>query len=122
MPRFVILRHEPVDEGGKPLHWDLMLETPEGLRTWALASAPTCDGDIEAEELPVHRREYLDYEGELSGGRGLVRRWDSGSFDWLSQELDTVIIRLNGQHTPARLTLSGSGELGRHWTARFSSK
>ena len=41
MPRFVILEHDH-----PRLHWDLMLQTGDALRTWRLASPPTrgCEG------------------------------------------------------------------------------
>ena len=76
MPRFVVLEHDhPV------LHWDLMLEAGEVLRTWRLAQAPNDEASaIVAEPLLDHRRAYLDYEGPVSGNRGSVKRWDAGEF------------------------------------------
>ncbi len=76
MPRFVVLEHDhPV------LHWDLMLEAGEGLRTWRLASTPFGETwAIAAEPLPDHRLAYLEYEGPVSGNRGHVKRWDTGEF------------------------------------------
>ena len=80
MPRFVILRHDPAPAGDRPLHWDLMLETADRLRTWALESEPGPGRTIAARPLVDHRPEYLDYQGPLSGGRGAVSRWDAGEF------------------------------------------
>jgi hypothetical protein len=75
MPRFVVLEHDrPV------LHWDLMLEAGDVLQTWRLAKPPALGCAIEATALPDHRRIYLDYEGPISGDRGMVRRWDAGLF------------------------------------------
>jgi hypothetical protein len=75
MPRFVILEHDhPV------LHWDLMLEQGEVLRTWRLLAPPQPAQAIPAEATFDHRPLYLDYEGPVSGGRGRVRRWDGGTF------------------------------------------
>ncbi|MBI3822744.1 MAG: hypothetical protein HY289_08690 [Planctomycetes bacterium] len=74
--RFVILEHDhPV------LHWDLMLQAGDVLQTWRLAEAPTPGRVIEATALGDHRIAYLDYEGPVSGNRGMVRRWDAGDFD-----------------------------------------
>jgi len=71
--RFAILEHR---WGG--VHWDFLVEDGSTLRTWAVA-APISEGaDLPARELPPHRRIYLDYEGEVPGGRGTVRRWDGG--------------------------------------------
>jgi hypothetical protein len=77
MPHFVILEHDhPV------LHWDLMLEADGVLQTWRLERAPEePGGTINATALGDHRSAYLDYEGPVSGGRGIVRRWDAGTFD-----------------------------------------
>jgi DNA polymerase Ligase (LigD) len=76
MPRYVILEHDHPF-----LHWDLMLEYGPALRTWRLL-APPCPGKtVAAEAIGDHRRAYLDYEGPVSGGRGVVIRWDWGTFE-----------------------------------------
>lgn len=91
MPRFVILEHDhPV------LHWDLMLEAGETLRTWRLAIPPQPGQRFPAIYLAHHRRLYLDYEGPLSGNRGRVVRWDSGTFNWQLQEEERVTVYLRG--------------------------
>jgi hypothetical protein len=76
MPRFVVLEHDhPV------LHWDLMLEADGVLHTWRLAQPPLPSSSaIEAMRLPDHRMLYLEYEGPVSGDRGVVKRWDAGVF------------------------------------------
>lgn len=76
MPRFVILEHDHPF-----LHWDLMLESGDVLRTWRLAAAPAPGLCVAAEAIGDHRRAYLDYEGPVSGNRGHVQQWDRGSFD-----------------------------------------
>ncbi len=76
MPRFVILEHDCPH-----LHWDLMLEMGNALRTWRLAAPPTPGVFVAAVPLGDHRLHYLDYEGPVSGGRGSVRRWDQGTYD-----------------------------------------
>jgi hypothetical protein len=84
--RTVVLEHQA--PGG--VHYDWLLEPPpsqplpEG-RLWAVRvplppSLWTAEGSLDLELLPPHRREYLDYEGPLSGGRGSVRRIASGTF------------------------------------------
>lgn len=72
--RFVVLLHDhPV------VHWDFLLENGETLRTWRLPRDP-CQHDVmDAEEIAPHRRLYLDYEGPVSGGRGVVRRVAAGT-------------------------------------------
>ncbi len=77
MPRFVVLEHD----GPRGLHWDFMLETGEVLATWALPQPPDAGSDLSAESLPDHRPAYLDYEGPVSGDRGSVVQWDSGTYE-----------------------------------------
>lgn len=77
--RFVILEHSV--NGG--VHFDLMLEVAgqELLRTFQLARWPLAVGETCAcVQLADHRRAYLEYQGEISGGRGSVRRVDTGTW------------------------------------------
>jgi hypothetical protein len=85
-----------------------MLESGEALRTWALAESPALGAVIAAEQLPDHRRAYLDYEGPVSGERGIVCRWDSGEFTVLSESADRLVIRFIGER------LNGEAALRRH--------
>lgn len=75
LPRWTILEHD-----FPWLHWDLLLERSDGTaaHTWRLLRQPCCDEPIAAEPLPDHRLIYFDYEGEVSGGRGRVKRLDGG--------------------------------------------
>lgn len=78
--RYAILRHT----GHGDTHYDLLLEVAgrESLRTIQLAKWPLAVGEsCTARELPPHRRVYLEYEGEISGGRGEVTRVDEGSYE-----------------------------------------
>lgn len=58
-----------------------MLEAGEALRTWALPAELRAGETQRAEALSDHRLAYLDYEGPVSGDRGSVSRWDSGTFE-----------------------------------------
>lgn len=89
--RYVILLHDaPV------IHWDLMLEQPETLRTWRLLSCPEPSAVLEAEAIADHRLRYLDYEGPVSGDRGTVAQWDSGEYSILRQDRAGIEMRLTG--------------------------
>lgn len=92
MPRFVILEHDHPH-----LHWDLMLEDGDTLRTWRLDQAPTDWTRVDGEELVPHRRVYLDYEGEVSGGRGWVKRWDWGEYEPIHILHDRELHRYRGR-------------------------
>lgn len=81
MPRFVVLRHEMPTGAARSSHWDFMLECGDVLRTWALRQPPNSFEPQIVESLPDHRLAYLEYEGEVSGGRGRVSRWDAGVYE-----------------------------------------
>jgi len=91
MPRFAILEHNHLD-----LHWDLMLELPDTLKTFKLSSKPACNTIAQIKLQPDHRKVYLDYEGPISGDRGSVTRWDFGTFEWLQQNDEHIKVRLSG--------------------------
>jgi hypothetical protein len=93
MPRFVLLEH-----CWNEVHWDLMLEVEPGgpLRTWAIDAEVVAGKELPARGLADHRSVYLDYEGEVSGGRGTVRRVDGGEYDRLTWTPDHVRVRLFG--------------------------
>ena len=92
MPRFVVLTHDHPF-----LHWDLMLEQGDSLRTWRLVRPPDTAISIAAEALPDHRLAYLDYEGPVSGGRGTVECWDEGTYETVESTTDGVAVRFVGR-------------------------
>jgi hypothetical protein len=74
-----------------------MLEQGEVLRTWALAEEPSATGEIPAQALGDHRLAYLEYEGPVSGNRGIVSRWDCGHYECQSETADEIVVRLHGK-------------------------
>lgn len=125
MPRYVILLHEilPGHEvaGGRGTHWDLMLEQNGVLRTWALADEPRGERTTKAEQLPDHRLAYLDYEGQVSGDRGVVSQWDAGEYEMLAESGDQIEIRLIGRAGVRYLSFSPATNQADHfWSASFS--
>ena len=83
MNRWVLLRHDLSDGSW---HYDWMLSAGSGrpdepLVTFRLVHRPDDPGTIrfDAERIGDHRRDYLTFEGPLSGGRGWVRREASGT-------------------------------------------
>ena len=91
MPRFAVLEHDH-----PTLHWDFLLEDGGVLLTWRLSAPPAPGPAVAAEKAFDHRLVYLDYEGPVSGGRGRVKRWDGGTFDWDVHEADRLTVRLAG--------------------------
>jgi hypothetical protein len=109
---FVLLEHDTRDEaargrrpGAGEVHWDLLIEVPgqERLATWRLAENPIeGSAEIAAERIGDHRRAYLDYVGELSGGRGSVRRLDRGASVLEEYSEHRVTADLEGEHLRGR--------------------
>lgn len=108
--RFVILQHDhPV------LHWDLMLDTGEVLRTWRLEVEPASQAEMRAFALPDHRRMYLDYEGPVSGDRGTVTRWDAGTYTLLEETPSRLRYQVDG-HLMQGIVQMDRGIAGDEWT------
>ena len=111
MPRFAILTHDHPS-----LHWDFLLENGSSCRTWRLLKPPDTPSEIPAEAIADHRLMYLDYEGPVSGDRGMVTQWDTGTFEWLANGDDLVEVRLVGRRLTGLVRLARtSGEAGT-WT------
>lgn len=78
--RWVLLRHELPD---RTWHYDWMIEQ-EGnerlvcFRVTVRVDELTPGARFEGDRLADHRRAYLEYEGEISGGRGRVTRVAAG--------------------------------------------
>jgi len=94
--RFALLEHTTPDG----VHWDLLVERPgqEKLTTWRLLANPLEADDVPAERIADHRRLYLDYEGPISGGRGSVRRLDTGECECEVASDGIWRLRLRGRH------------------------
>ena len=90
MPRFVILRHDPGGDYTRDFenaacqpHWDWMFQSDQVLRTWSTPPLQDLQQSfaIEAQPLADHRLAYLEFEGEISGNRGQVKRIVSGQYE-----------------------------------------
>ena len=113
--RFVVLEHR-----WNGVHWDFLVEDGPSLRTWAI-DEPIADGsDLRARPLPPHRAIFLDYEGEISGGRGTVRRWDRGDCEVLEWGEDVVRLAVRGDQLVGLVEFRTVEEEGRRsWLFRF---
>jgi hypothetical protein len=118
--RFVILRHEPTEEGSGQLHWDLMLEADSRLMTWALDEEPRQGATIAARQLPDHRPRYLTFEGSLSGGRGTVTCWDRGHYLWKDHAQDRIEVELLGDLICGSALLRRDPQAAQRWTVCFA--
>lgn len=102
---------EPPGEGaGRERLVAMRLRAAGSLRA-ALPGPGSESRAIRVEPIPPHRRRYLVYQGELSGGRGRVRRvargwaapvvWAAGRF--------VLDVRLDGWRGRVRGEVMGSG-------------
>jgi hypothetical protein len=76
-----------------------MIEPPpgssEGLITFTSQTDPRqFYNDWNVESLPPHRKEYLTYEGPISGGRGSVQRVATGLLTWIRFGPDAATFKL----------------------------
>jgi hypothetical protein len=115
MPRFVILRHD-APQGS---HFDFMLEAEGVLRTWSLPQPPENGAAFECQSLADHRTAYLDYEGQVSGGRGDVTRWDRGVYSVERQDDAEWIVELSGEKIAGRAVLLRSADATNCWLFSF---
>ena len=102
--RYVILHHEGIDEP----HFDLMFEVdPSGpLVTFRSPVWPIVQG-VQLTRLADHRREYLDYEGPVSGNRGTVRRVATGTYE-LARDAGSTRIAFRSGTDSRTLSISDS--------------
>ncbi|QDU57721.1 DNA polymerase ligase N-terminal domain-containing protein [Aeoliella mucimassa] len=109
--RFVLLRHDVPPEFGRASHWDLLLEQADACATWALDELPaglSAESNllvVVALRLGDHRKHYLDYEGPVSGNRGVVSQVTSGTCEWLEDSPDRVVVELAMSHTELQVQL-----------------
>jgi hypothetical protein len=76
--RYVVLHHSGIPEP----HFDVMFDTGDAglLVTWRSPVWPIAQPTM-LTRLVDHRREYLTFEGEISGDRGRVDRVAEGTCD-----------------------------------------
>ncbi len=103
MPRYVVLAHHTT-----PFHYDLMLEHGDVLATWSFDEPPGRDGQA-CRLIKDHRKVYLDYEGEVSGGRGRVERWDAGMYEGTIEE-EEAVVKFEGERLLGGWRLRRTGE------------
>jgi len=112
---FVILEHRT----GQEVHWDLMLQWGDVLRTWSLSRPPEVGQTISARALPDHRIHFLDYEGPISQDRGHVTQWDRGTYKLLDESARALTAELLGKQVAGRITLCRKDEAGAPWSFQF---
>ncbi len=94
-PYFVIQEHTR-PEG---VHWDLMLQLGDVLRTWRLSVPPEQiqNEPIPAEKIADHPLRFLSYEGPVQNNTASVKIADRGSFKLLEQTEKEISFETAGQ-------------------------
>ena len=111
MPRFTISHHTGSKEGD---HYDLFLEDGDKLRTWRIQD-PNFDTEQDAIEIDPHRKDYLDFEGEISGNRGRVRIVETGEYTAEGWSTDLVVVELRGRRDSVNVRMERMAEHSRTW-------
>jgi hypothetical protein len=90
--RYVVLHHTQIAQP----HYDFLFELEPGSALAAVRCGdwPPNQG-TQFERIKNHRRAYLEYEGEISGGRGHVRRVASGTCKVTATHDDVILVALD---------------------------
>jgi len=114
----VVLRHT-LPDGGVHLDWMIERGDPSsGLITFRIdvgvdLSKP---GSVSAERIADHRREYLAYEGPVSGGRGRVDRVSGPAVVELAESESHLRVVLEEIGGGGRMEWTGKRADGTRWT------
>jgi len=95
MPAFVIQRHE---KQGEPMHWDLMLEQGDRLKTFRLDQPPQrlMAASVTATPIVDHEKRFLTYEGPVNRGLGQVTIADRGEYETIDRSTTRWQLQLRG--------------------------
>jgi hypothetical protein len=93
--RYVIQEHTRADE----IHWDLMLEHGDVLKTWRLDVQPELIGHdvVNAVKIFDHDLKFLTYQGAVNKGAGSVCIADEGPFEILEENAVTIHLHFHGR-------------------------
>ena len=127
--RYVVQQHFRSEDDW---HFDLMLEAGQALATFSCPAPPDACEQLpcSVQHLGDHRLDYLDYEGEISGGRGWCRIHDHGTLEWLEPadpsllpSADEIRIRLAGEKAQGAFRLVREPASGTdYWRLRQGTK
>lgn len=122
MRRTVVLWHVlPTGKG----HYDWLVQTSQDpaalLAAFRTSQRPDAEGvtEFQAERIKDHRPLYLEYEGEISGGRGVVTRVAGGVVDDVVETERSMRVTL--RFWDATRVLEGSPRTGNQWVFEVRS-
>ncbi len=93
--RFVIHKHTH----GKDIHWDLMIEQGDVLKTWRLEVPPEKLSSQKTKATPIfdHDKKFLTYQGPVNNGKGMVEIVDEGTCTIESSTENDIHIKFEGK-------------------------
>lgn len=102
--RYIIHHHIT----GEP-HYDLMIETGDSLATWRIPERDWprfLSGErITIHRIENHRRDYLEYRGQVSDDRGTVIPVDRGTYGGVLHTDTGSVLTISGELTGGTLML-----------------
>jgi hypothetical protein len=105
--RFAVLFHCLPQSGDS--HFDVFFEMDESLFSLKSMESPDL-GDFAAQRQFDHRKKYLSYEGDISGGRGFVKMWDCGAMLGEVALDGDFVVELSGARLKGRYRVEKQGE------------
>lgn len=115
MPQAVVLLHE-LPDGRAHYDWlveDLCIDGEHRLRAWRMDGIPDREGSLLGERIGLHRAVYLDYEGDIGGGRGTVRRLRRGevlTFETGERSVEVAVRWAGGEGVVCRVCGRAMGD------------
>jgi hypothetical protein len=108
MNRFVIHKHTQ----GNEVHWDLMIEAGDILKTWRLENPPEKLATQKTRATPIfdHDKKFLTYQGSVNNDKGSVEIVDSGEYKLISENDCCMELIFNGKNLKGSFRLSGTAE------------
>jgi len=90
-----------IQEHARPegVHWDLMLQFQDVLRTWRFSVPPQQiqNEPVPAEKIADHPLRFLSYEGPVQNNTGSVKIADRGNFTLSEQTESGISFEVTGQ-------------------------
>lgn len=93
--KFVIHKHTR----GNDIHWDLMIEWGEVLKTWRLDNPPEKLNSEKTKATPIqdHDKKFLTYQGPVNNGTGTAEIVDEGYCEIILNNTNTLKIYFDGE-------------------------